>query len=447
MSRPDPRLARSGWLLLFAMAGPAVAAELLAGPDDYRDAVRRLRAGDTLRLAPGVYTHGLNVHRLEGAEGRPIVIRGADPPRRTVFVARSDRNTVSIVDSAYVTVSDLSLTGGQVPVDAVKAEGHARFAHHIALERLLIEGFDASQQNVGISTKCPAWNWTIRDNRIEGAGTGVYLGNSDGSAPFVRGVIEGNVIVGTRGYSMQIKHQREWPDVIGVAGERGETIIRYNTFAKDARSSAAELARPNLLLGHWPLAGRGSADRYLAYGNLLLDNPSEALLQAEGNVVLYNNVFVNRHGDGVMLREHNDVPRAIDMFGNTVLARGTGVLLRNADFTAAQEIDGNAIFAGSVEPMALSEGNFVRPYEEAAGTLRMPFASNRALDLAPKGRRFDTGATRSTRRAALPDVGLDIDRKQRGATVVGAYASGAPADRRRFVLPGTESGAPPKGAH
>ncbi|MBK7793965.1 MAG: right-handed parallel beta-helix repeat-containing protein [Betaproteobacteria bacterium] len=298
-----------------------------------------------LRLAPGVYNHGLNVHRLEGAEGRPIVIRGAAPPRRTVFVASAGRNTLSIVDSAHVTVSDLTLMGRQVPVDAVKAEGHARYARHITLERLLIEGYDAGQQNVAISTKCPAWNWTIRDNRIEGAGTGIYLGNSDGSAPFVRGVIEGNVIVGTRGYSMQIKHQREWPDVVGAAGERGETIIRYNTFAKDARSSAAELARPNLLLGHWPLVGRGSTDRYLVYGNLFLDNPSEALLQAEGNVVLYNNVFVNRHGDGVMLREHNDVPRAIDVFGNTVLARGTGVLLRNADSTAAQEIDGNAIFA------------------------------------------------------------------------------------------------------
>ncbi len=184
------RRLRFGWLLLFAMACPAVAAELLAGPDDYRDAVRRLRAGDVLRLAPGVYTHGLNVHRLEGAEGRPIVIRGADAPRRTVFVASPGRNTVSIVDSAHVTVSDLSLSGGQVPVDAVKAEGHARYAHHITLERLLIEGYDASQQNVAISTKCPAWGWVIRDNVIDGAGTGIYLGNSDGSAPFVRGVIE-----------------------------------------------------------------------------------------------------------------------------------------------------------------------------------------------------------------------------------------------------------------
>jgi hypothetical protein len=423
-----------GWLLLLAIACPAVAAELLAGPDDYREAVRRLRAGDVLRLAPGVYTHGLNVHRLEGSEGRPIVIRGADAPRRTVFVASPGRNTVSIVDSAHVTVGDLTLTGGQVPVDAVKAEGHARYAHHITLERLLIEGYDASQQNVAISTKCPAWGWVIRDNVIDGAGTGLYLGNSDGSAPFVRGVIENNVVVGTRGYSMQIKHQREWPDVVGAAGERGETIIRYNTFAKDARSSAAELARPNLLLGHWPLAGRGSTDRYLVYGNLLLDNPSEALLQAEGNVVLYNNVFVNRHGDGVMLREHNDMPRAIDVFGNTVLARGMGVLLRNADSTAAQEIDGNAIFASSVEPMALSEGNFVRPYDDASGTLRMPFAGNRALDLAPKGREFDAGTTRSGRRALLPDVEFDFDRKPRRATVIGAYASGAPADSRRFAI-------------
>src|SRR4030095_13069256 len=104
-------------------------------------------------------------------------------------------NTVSIVDSHHVVLSDLELDGRDLPVDAVKAEGHARFAHHIPLENLVIRRHGNNQQNVGISTKCPAWNWVIRGNTIIGAGTGMYLGGSDGSAPFVAGIIEGNLVV------------------------------------------------------------------------------------------------------------------------------------------------------------------------------------------------------------------------------------------------------------
>ena len=99
MSISDPHhvtvLRRSqwfGWLLLFALACPAVAAELRAGPDDYRDAVRRLRAGDVLRLAPGVYTHGLNVHRQEESEGRPIATHRGDKLSRRVLTQRRLRS-------------------------------------------------------------------------------------------------------------------------------------------------------------------------------------------------------------------------------------------------------------------------------------------------------------------------------------------------------------------
>ena len=53
-------------------------------------------------------------------------------------------------------------------------------------------------------------------------------------------VIEGNTIVGTLGYAMQIKHQYPWPEVVDVADGGGETIIRYNTFVKDRRSSTGE---------------------------------------------------------------------------------------------------------------------------------------------------------------------------------------------------------------
>jgi hypothetical protein len=417
--------------LVLAAAEPARAVLLQAGPNDYRDAVRRLRPGDTLQLQPGIYRNGLSIHRLLGTAAAPIAIRGAVRAGRSVFVPASGRNTVSIVDSAYVTVAELDLFGEHAAVDAVKAEGTSRFAHHITIEGLRIVGYNFNQQIVGISTKCPAWDWTIRRNDIRGAGTGMYLGNSDGSAPFVRGVIEANVVVGTRGYSLQVKHQQRWPDQVAVDGIRGDTIIRYNTFAKSVGASTGDDARPNVLLGHQPRDGRGSDDRFVVYGNLFVDNPDEALLQAEGNLTLYNNVFVNRRGDALTLREHHDAPRAVDVFRNTIIAQGTGVLLRNPDRRFAQTISSNAIFAARVVPEAIAHDNFVRPASEVAHYLRS--VGNRAspTDLAPQPDALLDPHWRPDGRLGLPDVVVDFDRRPRPRMTYGAYAGDASANALR----------------
>lgn len=427
-------------VLALVMIARATAADLTAGPANYREVVGKLRAGDTLRLASGIYRHGLDIHGLEGSIGAPIEVRGARSPGRAVFVAAPGRNTVSIANSAHVKIADLDLVGGELPVDAVKAEGTSRYAHHITLEGLRITGHGADQQNVAISTKCPAWGWTIRGNAIIGAGTGLYLGNSDGSAPFIRGLIERNIIIGTRGYSMQIKHQMPWPDLPEIASDPGDTIVRYNTFAKDERSSTGDLARPNLLLGHWPLAGKGSRERYLVYGNLFLDNPAEVLLQAEGNVTVYNNVFINRFGDAVAIREHNDVPRSIDFFHNTIVARGVGVLLRNGDPAAKQTISGNAIFADQVTPPSVASQNLLSRFERAGNAGRNAAGTPPPVDLAAAGRSVDDRQWNAAGREDLPDVALDFDHQRRMRPVYGAYAGVLPADSRRLDAAERERG-------
>ncbi len=441
----DAALVRTGWriavLWVVALglvlhdvgtAPLALAAELRAGPATYREVAKTLRAGDTMVLEPGHYPRGLDLHDLSGTAEAPIAIVGARGTRRSVFVAAPGRNTISIANAAFVRIADLDLEGRNAPVDAVKAEGTARFAHDIVIEGLRISGYARSQQNVGISTKCPAWNWTIRGNRITEVGTGIYLGNSDGSAPFVRGVVEGNVVTRTLGYSMQIKHQVAWPEQLASLPESGQTIVRYNTFAKDAGGSTGNLARPNLLLGHWPVAGRGSRDGYLVYGNLFIENPDESLLQAEGNVTLYNNVFVNRSGDAVAIREHNDVPRNIEMFHNTIVARDTGLLFRNAAASARQTIAANAIFSGAVVAGELTKANAVYRYDEAASVLRSVPATGVEMDLAPRGELLADHEWRAGPFESLPDVDLDFDRKRRTTAGYGAYVAGFPAVPDRF---------------
>lgn len=349
-------------------------ADFLAHPETYRTMIGQLQAGDRLQLAPGVYRAGLPLHGLTGEANRPITIEAADPGARPRFVARPGHNTVSLVDVRHLIVRDLELDGDNVAVDALKAEGHSRYADHVTLERLYIHDHAASQQHVGISTKCPALGWIIRDVRIERVGTGLYLGDSDGRAAFVGGLIEGNHVSQTLGYNLQIKHQIARPS--GIAG-RHDTVIRFNVFSKHG-SRPGPLARPNVLLGHGPLSGAGADDRFLVYGNLMLDNPTEALVQAEGRVALYDNVLLNAAGDALHIQPHNDAPRDIDIFSNTVLAAGAGIRVRRGASNAYRQlVIGNLVAARTSLQGGDARDNVVLPYH--AAWLESPLA-----ELAPR---------------------------------------------------------------
>jgi hypothetical protein len=283
-------------------------------------------------------------------------------------------------------------------VDAIKAEGHSRYADFITLEHLYIHDHAASQQNVGISTKCPAFGWVVRNNRIERVGTGMYFGDSDGSDPFVGGVIEANRISQTLGYSLQIKHQKTRPPE--HAG-RHDTVIRYNVFSKQDALPGPQ-ARPNVLLGHVPLTGAGSEDRYLVYGNLFLHNPSEALLQAEGRVAVYDNVFINGGGDAIRIQPHNDVPRDMVIFSNTVLASGTGIQVRWAEGTTYHQRAIANVVAASI-PLQGGEAahNVTLNYRPDLLNAAMPELTAHLLAHSQSTRRLPDGLVREL--SAYPD--------------------------------------------
>lgn len=330
---------------LLPMAQSAWAADLPADPSNYLERLTRLRPGDRLRLAAGTYRHGLPLHDLYGGPEQPIVIEGPGGESPAIFLGRSGANTVSLRRAGYLVIRNLVLDGANLVVDAVKAEREGEFVHHVTLEGLTIVNHGVHQSIIGISTKCTAAYWTIRNNTIIGAGTGMYLGDSDGSAPFVAGMIEGNRIINTTGYNIQIKQQALRPDIPGLPAAPAETVIRGNLLVKLFGGSTGERARPNLLLGHLPLDGAGSRDRYAVYGNVFFANPTEALLQAEGNVQVENNVFVNTFGDAVRIQPHYDVPRDVAIRGNLVAASGTAVSIRGGDPRFEQLSEGNLALA------------------------------------------------------------------------------------------------------
>ncbi len=322
-------------LISFALCLPHAFAHVkAANPSDYHGILRDLKPGDRILLAPGVYTEGLTLDGLRGTARSPIVIEGpADGYAR--FPARSNRNVVSLRSSSHIVIRNLFIDLGDTSADAVKAERSRIELRHIVLENLTIIGRGADQQSVGISTKAPATSWHIRDNLIMGVGTGVYLGDSDGGAPFVGGIVERNAILNTRGYSLQIKHQVSRRESSGTAAGRRETIIRSNFFSKAVGGSTGPAARPNVLIGHLPLSGKDADDRYLISGNVFFANPGEALFQGEGNITLRSNLLLNPAGPGINVLPHNAFPRQIEILGNFVVTAGEPIRVKGVhpDFT------------------------------------------------------------------------------------------------------------------
>lgn len=393
-------------------------------PDTYLAKLKILKPGTYLQLMPGEYKHGLPIRYLHGTVQAPITISGPDKEPRAVFLAQPGHSTVSIINSSYIAIRNLDLDGRNLPVDGVKCEGHADWAHHITLDGLSVRGHGNNQQTVAISTKCPAWGWIIRNNVIKSAGTGLYLGNSDGRAPFIAGLIEHNLIVDTLGYNLQIKHQQPRPALPEMPRERSATIIRHNVFSKANQGSSQKMARPNVLVGHWPLAGPGADDHYLVYGNFFYQNPHESLFQGEGNIALYNNLFVNHFGDAIRLQPHNDTTRAVSVFCNTVIANGSGIAFarREHDQAYPQFATANIVFARLPVHGTSSGENLTGDLDEAQKYLVRPFAPLGEMNLMPAGKKMQAYSEESMRFDLYPEVDLDFDGALHVTGRMGAYA-------------------------
>lgn len=402
-----------------------------ADPGNYTTLLSGLQPGDTLLLAPGTYTDGLNVFNLEGDPDLPIVIMGSGPS--TVFEGNACCNTVSLKTSAYVVIRDFKIDGLDIPyIDAVKAEGtDGNWTHHITIENLDIVNHDGAPLTVGISTKCTSWDWIIRGNRIVEAGVGMYLGNSDGSAPFVNGIVEYNLIVDPVRYCMQIKHQNEGTRDIPGMTLNGKTIIRHNVLSKAGNSDPAT-ARPNLLVGNFPASGDGENDYYEIYGNFLWQNPSEGLFQGTGNFAFYNNLLVNHQpgGWGFFSFPHNNfAPRNIHVFNNTIASSNWGIEINNPSSDFEQIVRGNAIFSANpleLDALVIEEQNITSSFGDANNYVVNVTEEIDDLDLSPLAT-LQTADIPFSEFSLYEDFDVDFDGNTKGWDFRGAYANiGAP---------------------
>ncbi|MBI5361967.1 MAG: right-handed parallel beta-helix repeat-containing protein [Planctomycetes bacterium] len=374
-----PACALVPFLVAVARAG-----DVAADPSNHRARLATLRAGDTLLLAPGAYVR-LPITRLAGRAGAWITIRGPEEGAPAVIESEPGHNTIELVDACFVALEHLVVDGAKAS-DAfgVSAKGGgSNRVHDVHIEGCTFRNFSAAQQQVAISTKTPTWNWTIRGNRILDAGTGVYLGNSDGTDPFVAGVIEGNLVQNTLGYAMQIKWQRARPEIEGLPTGASVTVIRDNVFAKDGRASP-DGDRPSVLVGGLPERGAGAEDRYEIARNLLLGNPREALLQASGRVSVHDNVFVGDGPVAIHLGDHDRPLLRADVGFNTVYGPRSGIRFEHRP-RETSVVTGNLVFAAT--PITGAEGfelaNVVASLADATQYVVRPSLVPGAMDFHP----------------------------------------------------------------
>ncbi|HEY0142347.1 MAG TPA: hypothetical protein VGF48_15720 [Thermoanaerobaculia bacterium] len=402
--------------------GAAPLRTIQATPSNYRSLIAGLIPGDRLQLAAGTYTQGLPIHNKHGQAGKCIVFEGPASGSPALFTGSDSWNTVSLKDSSYIAVRNLSLDGLDKAGDGVKAEASAVSVHHILLERLNITNFNPNQQRVGISTKCPAWNWVIRLNTINATGTGMYLGDSSGGYEFSNSLVEHNLVYNTIGYNAQFKHQLSRSTAVG-APSSGTTIIRHNVFSKETGSVSGPDVRPNVLVGHWPLSGAGSTDIYQVYGNVFYMNPYESLFQGEGNVALHDNLFVQRAGTAVRFQAQNSVPRRLEVFNNTIVATNTGISITSADPAYPQRVVGNAVFASTPLTGGTQSNNVTGSYSAASTYLNNPMAAlGSGLDLYPKSGQLQGTAIDYSNFSSLLDYNRDFNGTSRVTTFRGAYS-------------------------
>ncbi len=396
-----------------------------AGPSDYLTKLRALQPGDTLRLAPGTYDDpgnppGLPLFDLNGTAAQPITITGPDSGARPVLIGRSTHNTIRLANASYVIVRNLDVDGRDLGGFGVAAQG---LAHHITIEGLRIRGVGGDQQIVGISTTgSPTWNWVIRRNVIEGAGTGMYLGNSTGGSPFVAGIIENNLVVDTIGYNIQVKHQVPWSNVpAGMPTGKTTTIIRNNVFVKRSSFVSSDGPRPNLLVGDQPSSGPGSDNGFEIYGNFFYQNPTEALFQGEGNIAFYGNLMVNDSGSAVNIQPHNGSVRNVRVFGNTIVASGSGIRVSGGS-GYTQHVIGNAVFAATPISGGMQAANATGSYAAAASFLNNPTGALGQLDLFPRTGALRGSAPDTASMSAFTAWDRDFNGNPRDWTIRGAYS-------------------------
>ena len=265
--------------------------------------------------------------------------------------------------------------------------------------------------------------------------TGLYLGDSDGTQPFVNGLIEHNLIKDTIGYNMEIKDQNSIPDIPGMPGGPTSTIIRNNVFIKNDQPSP-DGDRPNVLVSGVSGHRHGLAEHVRDLWQLLSAQPPRSPVPGLRTYLAARQYLCRRagHYPAVVLRKQNNPLKIALVYNNTVYTSGKGIYFG----TRAQIYDavvGNLVFSSapiSGQIMQQSD-NVVAPVAKAPTYVKSPAFAG-AMDFYPLAGQCQGGPLDLSNFDTDTDYSLDFN----GASKV--RAKGAPVYRGAYAGEGSNPG-------
>lgn len=157
-------------------------------------AIGELRPGTTLLLEPGIYSGGIHLRDIEGKDGQPIVIEGADPNNPPVFAGGSQ--AMHLANCSYITLRNIKVRG--FPTNGINIDDGGSYetpANNIVLENVTIletgpRGNHDALKMSGVD------HFTVRKCRFEGwGGSGIDMVGCH------HGIVEDCTFTGRAGFS------------------------------------------------------------------------------------------------------------------------------------------------------------------------------------------------------------------------------------------------------
>ena len=133
--------------------------------------------------------------------------------------------------------------------------------------------------------------------------------------------------------------------------------------------------------------------------------------------------MVNDNGDGINVVPHNDRPRNVFIFNNTITASGKGIRLVGAHQGYRQEVIGNAVFSDAIFLKSYSRNNFFSGYDTAHNFLKNPKGKLGKLDLSPQPMKLRKRKIDSHLLSYFTDWDIDFNGSKRNGAFMGAYAN------------------------
>ena len=409
-----------GFYLLHCSFGLHAATFEIGPNSDFHTIMANLNAGDELVLRGGTYQRsaawlGLS---LQGTATLPIIIRAKRGERPVFSYAKYDQNLIQILDSQYLTINGLELTGGSHGI-------RVQNSHHITLTNLHIHHVGDNAISINFSGSNYR-NIVIRHNELHhtgqaagGFGEALYLGCENIACTFSNSTVSNNYIHHTNGANTSPGAQD------GIEIKPGS----YNNVVKD---NVVHDAAPCIITHNTGTQGVNVIERNALW------NCTDHGIQAEADATIRSNIIFNVSFDAIHSREHKGVaPRNLKILNNTIVTAGTGgirtrlpqggvVIANNAIYSQngnTLRLEGNASMftvannfgqgnsTGVVSGYS-NNGNIIRDFDAVNYPGSLP------LSLFPGAQSHLVGAGNSSHHA---DVDFNGNALTSGSTDIGAY--------------------------